>query len=164
MRRFLLAGLLLLAGSGIAAAQALTVHGLGQGPSIFDVAALERLGTVEITDAREVSGPTGTGRREIVYRGVELVALLEALGIERIDRHAVRAATVLVTAKDGYRVTFSWGELFNSPIGRRVLVVTGENGRPNPERQGPFALRSLADTRPGPRAVRDVADIRVQLP
>lgn len=167
MRRLIVLILLALALPGLAQAQApqtLTIRGLGDAPVTLDVAALEKLGPSEVTDSREVTAPSGRERIDIVYRGVELAKVLEAHGIERLDRHGVRAATVIVIARDGYRASFSWGELFNTAGGRRVFVITGENGRPNSAREGAFSLRAFADLRPGPRHVRDIAELVIELP
>ncbi|QCK87707.1 hypothetical protein E8L99_19095 [Phreatobacter aquaticus] len=166
MRRALsaLTIMLALALAAPATAQTLSLVGIADQPIMLDIAAIEALGTTEITDSREVSGATGTERISIVYRGVELAKLLEAQGIARLDRHGLRAATIMITAKDGYRASFSWGELFITSGGSRVLLITGENGRANPAREGAFSLRAFADLRPGPRHVRDVAEIRVVLP
>jgi hypothetical protein len=79
-----------------------------------------------------------------------------------MDRYALRSATILAIARDGYRASFSWGELFNSPAGERALIITRENGAPS-AREGGFSLRSLNDLRPGPRHVRDLAEIRIIL-
>jgi hypothetical protein len=144
-----------------AAAQTLTIRGLGDAPLVVDAAAVERLGTVEVSDVREINAPSGRERIEIVYRGVELPRLLEAQGIERAGR-ALRTASVVVVSRDGYRATFSWGELFNTAVGRRVILILGENGRPNSAREGVFAIRSFSDLRPGPRHVRDVGEIRIE--
>ncbi|QCI68912.1 hypothetical protein [Phreatobacter stygius] len=164
MRRFLLFILVSLALPAAVQAQTLTIRGLPDAAVTLDLATLEKLGTSEVIDSREVTTPTGRERIDIVYRGVELAKLLEANGIERLDRHGVRAATVIVVARDGYRASFSWGELFNTSGGRRVFVITGENGRPNSAREGVFSLRAFADLRPGPRHVRDVAELLIELP
>jgi hypothetical protein len=150
--------------AGTAHAQTLSIVGIADQPIVLDVATIEALGTTEITDSREVSGATGTDRISIVYRGMELAKLLEAQGIARLDRNGLRAASIVITAKDGYRASFSWGELFITSGGSRVLLITGENGRANPAREGAFSLRAFADLRPGPRHVRDVSEIRVVLP
>lgn len=164
-RRLVVAiALVVLGHSGEARPQTLTITGMGDAPVAIDAAAVERLGTIEVTDIREINAPTGRERIEIVYRGVELAKLLEAQGIDRVDRRAVRAASIVVIARDGYRASFSWGELFNTAGGRRVVVILGENGQPNSPREGVFSLRSFSDIRPGPRHVRDVGEIRVDLP
>lgn len=139
---------------------------LGIGPEAKKITreALTAMGIREVKDSREVNVNGEAKRREIRYGGVSLPALLQKQGIETLDRDNLRAATILVIAKDGYRTSFSWGELFNAPAGESVIVITEENGVPNPAREGDFSLRAFSDLRPGPRHVRDVVEIRIELP
>lgn len=146
-----------------ATAQTLKLTGLGSAPVELTVAAVEAMGLAEIKDTRQLSVGSQTEQREIVYQGVTLPRLLDAAGFDKLDRYKVRAATILVLAKDGYQATFSWGELFNSPGGERVLLILRENGAVS-AREGPFSLRTFGDFRPGPRHVREAAEIRVLLP
>jgi hypothetical protein len=142
-----LAGLL---STSVGLADTLVLRGLPEAEIRLDRAALEKLGASEVVDAREVTTASGRERIEVVYRGVELNKLLAAHGIERLDRRGVRAATIQVIAKDGYRASFSWGELFNTSGGNRVFVVTGERGPATNPNEGAFSLRAFADLRPGP--------------
>jgi len=144
-------------------AQNLTVNGMAGGSKIYSLPELEALGLTEATEGREVSTGGRTQRLDVRYSGVLLARLLGDAGIEAIDRYKVRASTVIATAVDGYRASFSWGELFNSPAGASILVITRENGERLPSREGVFSLRSLSDQRPGPRHVRQVSEINVLL-
>jgi DMSO/TMAO reductase YedYZ molybdopterin-dependent catalytic subunit len=51
-------------------------------------------------------------------------------------------------------VVFSWSELYNARLGDNVLVVTSVDGKPLPPTEGAYALRSLPDTKSGPRHVK----------
>jgi hypothetical protein len=142
----------------------LILRGLPDPEIKLDNAALEKLGASEVVDAREVTTASGRERIEVVYRGVELPKVLAAHGIERLDQRGVRAATIHVVSRDGYRASFSWGELFNTSGGNRVFIITGEKGPASNPKEGAFSLRAFADLRPGPRHVRDMAAIVVELP
>ena len=100
----------------------------------------------------------GAGARaeqaEVRYRGVLLRDLLDAAGVQKLDRYALRHSGVVARASDDYAVLFSWGELYNGRAGDSVLVITSMNGKPLPPAEGPYALRSLSDTKPGPRHVK----------
>lgn len=97
------------------------------------------------------------------YQGVPLRQLLDQAGLKP-DRHAVRKAVVLLTAHDGYQATFSWGELYNSALGDGVIVVLRHGTDELLDVDGFPALRSLQDTRPGPRHVRWLKTAEVLLP
>ncbi|HEY6241048.1 MAG TPA: molybdopterin-dependent oxidoreductase [Burkholderiales bacterium] len=88
------------------------------------------------------------------YGGVWLTDLLGEADIRRDERHALRRTYVVATASDGYHAVFSWGELFNTPVGRDVLVAFERDGSPLQEGEGKIALVSLADEKIGPRHVK----------
>ncbi|OYU49204.1 MAG: hypothetical protein CFE31_07485 [Rhizobiales bacterium PAR1] len=145
-------------------AEPLRILGIGPDAKHVTRTDLAAIGIRVIKDAREINVNGETKRLEIRYGGVSLPVLLQKQGIETLDRYGLRAATILVIAKDGYRASFSWGELFNAAAGESVTVITEENGAPNPAREGDFSLRAFSDLRPGPRHVRDVVEIRIELP
>lgn len=96
------------------------------------------------------------------YGGVRLVDLLEEADIRRDVPRALRRTYVVATATDGYQAVFSWGELYNSPIGRGALVAVDRDGVPLRDGEGRFALVSLADDKPGPRHVKWLTRIDVR--
>jgi precorrin-2 methylase len=69
------------------------------------------------------------------YNGVPLVDLLEKTGVTPDLNKAV-----LVSAPDGYRALFSFGELFLSPLGRRIVVARSKDGKLFKDKGGKFTL------------------------
>ena len=69
---------------------------------------------------------------------------------------------VIARATDGYVVTFSWNELYNTPIGDSVLVAYEKDGKPLEPGEGQLLLISGKDTRTGPRHVRWLSEIEVK--
>ena len=96
------------------------------------------------------------------YGGIRLTDLLEEADIRQDERHALRRTYVVATASDGYHAVFSWGELFNTPVGREVLVAFERDGAPLRDGEGKIALVSLADARIGPRHVKWLSRIDVR--
>jgi DMSO/TMAO reductase YedYZ molybdopterin-dependent catalytic subunit len=96
------------------------------------------------------------------YVGVRIADVLDEAGIQKEERHAMRRTYVVATASDGYKAIFSWGELFNTPIGQGVLVVYERDGAALDEGEGRIALVSLADDRVGPRHVKWLQRIEVK--
>ena len=68
----------------------------------------------------------------------------------------------IASASDGYKVVFSWSELFNSPIGDGVLVMFEKDGNPIGDEEGRLALISTKDIRTGSRHVKWLNDIEVR--
>lgn len=56
----------------------------------------------------------------------------------------------------------SWGELYNSPAGKSVLVAVERDGVPLRDGEGRFALVALGDDRLGPRHVKWLSKIEVR--
>jgi DMSO/TMAO reductase YedYZ molybdopterin-dependent catalytic subunit len=96
------------------------------------------------------------------YAGARLVDLLAEADIRRDAPHALRRSYVVATASDGYEVVFSWGELFNTPVGKDVIVAIEREGAPLRDGEGRFALISFADERLGPRHVKWLSRIEVR--
>nr|WP_308635844.1 molybdopterin-dependent oxidoreductase [Massilia brevitalea] len=120
----------------------------------FTGAEIAALPQTELVETRSVGAGAKTEQAEVRYRGVLLRDLLDAAGVQKLDRHALRHSGVAARATDSYAVLFSWGELYNGRAGDNVLVITSMNGKPLPPGEGPYALRSLSDTKPGPRHVK----------
>jgi precorrin-2 methylase len=65
------------------------------------------------------------------YEGVSLAKVLEAAGA---GNDLTKVA--IISAPDGYRALFSFGELFQSFSGRRIMIAANDNGRPLKDRRG----------------------------
>jgi DMSO/TMAO reductase YedYZ molybdopterin-dependent catalytic subunit len=154
----------LLLAAGIACAQeaaVLEVKVAGGPARRFGPAELAALPQAEIVEARSVGAGDRAEAAQVRWRGVLMRDILQAAGIERLDKREQRRSGVAARASDDYVVLFSWGELFNAKLGDNVLVVTAVDGKPLAASEGPYALRSLLDTRSGPRHVRWLRQLEV---
>lgn len=95
-------------------------------------------------------------------KGTRLRALLERAGIKSADHNTVKKLAIIATATDGYKVVFSWSELFNAELGDNVLVLFERDGKPLASAEGPLALISGKDIRTGPRHVKWLRSIEVR--
>ena len=92
------------------------------------------------------------GRNE--FEGTPVTELLTRAGIEPDLR-----SVVVVSAPDGYRSLISYGELFLSPQGQRILIADRANGTPL-QKNGKFLL-VLPDDLAADREVKAVDKIEV---
>lgn len=109
--------------------------------------------------ARDINGQ----KRETALRGVALRALLERAGLAERDRLDWRKTVVVVSARDGYRVVFSWPELFNLEVGDSVMVAYERDGQPLAASEGPLTVEAPGDLRTGPRHVKWLERIEVRI-
>ena len=96
------------------------------------------------------------------YTGVLLTEVLDKAGLRSERKDDWRRLYVVASASDGYKAVFSWGELFNSRIGRGVLVVFERKGKPIDDSEGRIALVSTEDDRIGPRHVKRLKSVEVR--
>jgi DMSO/TMAO reductase YedYZ molybdopterin-dependent catalytic subunit len=95
------------------------------------------------------------------YEGVSLQAVLKKAGIPIGSiRGKNLAAYVLASAKDGYQVVFSLGELDPTFGNEKVLIVDKRDGKPLFAYQGPLRL-VVAGDKAGARDVRMLEKIEV---
>ena len=103
-------------------------------------------------ESASVPAPDGS---KIVYEGVTLRAVLQKAGAPfgKQLRGKVLTTYVLAKAQDGYQVIFTLGELDPDFGNETILVADKRDGKPLPDKQGPFRLVCPNDHE-GARSVR----------
>lgn len=97
------------------------------------------------------------------YRGVRLTTLIEEAGLPDSVPGEFKRTVFIAVGQDGYVVTFSWHELFNTPIGEKVLVAYECGGRALDADEGAPILFSGSDILPAPRHVKRLARIEAHV-
>jgi hypothetical protein len=77
---------------------------------------------------------------------------------QRVD---FKRAAVIAEGRGGYRALYSWGEIFNSPLGRGIVLAYAPGGAPLPDDKGRFVLFSRHDVATGPRYVQGLRRIEL---
>ena len=144
MRSLLAASLLLLA-AGIAAAAEPPAPPVLKMPGAPDrpIAAASLLGTGRSDVRIEDSHGDVT-----VFHGLPLLEVLEQNGLDAktmASQRKMASAVVVVTARDGYAVVFSVGELLMHRGDPRVFVAAETGAGPLPPNEGPVRLVVLGD-------------------
>ena len=144
-------------------AEELTVSGDVKRPLALDAASLRALPAAAQTSYRSAREVAGQPTAATVVSGVRLFAVLEQAGLAERDRFDWRKAVVIASARDGYRVVFSWPELANTAAGAQVMVAYERDGAPLDAQEGPLALHAPGDTRTGPRHVKWLNRLEVRI-
>ena len=126
--------------------------------SISVEGAVEHKLLISVDELAKMPATAKTG----AYRGVRLRDILEMAAIQAPDRHDVKKIVIIATASDGYKVVFSWSELFNSALGDNVLVLFEKDGAPLGNEEGRISLISASDLRTGPRHVKWLRSLEVR--
>ena len=125
-------------------------------PQQFDLETLQRLPAQQVT----VSYQTGRGVEEASFTGVSLWTLLgEAGGIDDPAKSAELRHVIRITARDGYVVVLSTGEIAPD-FGAKPALLAYRRNDEAPAAAG-FRLAMPGDKHGG-RYVRDVISIEVE--
>jgi DMSO/TMAO reductase YedYZ molybdopterin-dependent catalytic subunit len=154
--KFWLVLLALIAAPGLAQQRPSTVSS-----QVIVAGEVQRELVLTVEDLRKLGGRRGVVENK-GYAGVRLSDVLEEADIRRDARNALRRSYVVATASDGYVAIFSWGELYNTPVGAGVLVAFDRDGEPLRDGEGRIALVSLVDERPAARHVKWLSRIEVK--
>ncbi|MEN9396477.1 MAG: hypothetical protein RLZ81_1007 [Pseudomonadota bacterium] len=95
-------------------------------------------------------------------KGVLLRDILEKAKVVSKEHNDVKKTIVIATASDGYKVVFSWSEVFNSPVGDGVTVFFEKDGKTLGDEEGRIAMVSTKDLRSGPRHVKWLKELEVR--
>ncbi|WP_106917601.1 molybdopterin-dependent oxidoreductase [Chryseobacterium aurantiacum] len=128
-------------------------------PLTITVDSLKKMNVREFKDFKIVCQSGLTKESIHSTKGVLLKDILEKAKIIQKD-HTDRNFYIVAKATDGYKATFSWGEIFNNPTGEQIYVVFEQNGEPL-KNKGEMVLVSLNDTKTGPRHVKWLKSIEV---
>jgi hypothetical protein len=139
----------------------LRIQGLGSATLGLSAADFKTLKRQTIEDKRTVTRGGEARETTVRYGGVLLADLLEHAGIGKLEPRAQRRSAIFAIASDNYQAAFSWGEVFNSEAGARILVIDERDGKPLDAVEGPLSLAVFSDQRFGPRHVKWLNQIKV---
>lgn len=140
---------------------AVRVQGAVENSLTLTVEALKRFPTVT-GGAFTLTNHAGDVKESIrSFKGVALKIILDSARIAASSLKARSRIAVIARASDGYAVSFSWNELFNTATGDSVCIVYEQNNLPLGDGEGRLLLLSAADRRTGSRHVRWLQTIEV---
>jgi hypothetical protein len=94
-------------------------------------------------------------------RGILLTDILKKSGIDEKSPRLFSEFYFTCIAADGYKVVFSWNEIFNTEIGGQILVVTEADGMKQAAMPDRILLLSARDIATGRRYVKGLEKIIV---
>ncbi len=95
-------------------------------------------------------------------KGVLLKSILDSVGISIDKPKELSEYYFIFIASDGYKNVYSWNEIFNSPIGDKLYILTGKDGKGMAEMDGHILVLSMADFNTGSRYLKGLATIEVK--
>jgi DMSO/TMAO reductase YedYZ molybdopterin-dependent catalytic subunit len=135
--------------------------------------AVEHPLTLSVDDLRKLS-PMAMGNVPLIcqsganmgklehFKGVTLREILDKAVVVAPGHNDTKKMIIIAGASDGYKVVYSWTEVFNSPVGEGVMVFYEKDGQPLGDDEGRIAMVSTKDLRTGPRHVKWLQSIEVR--
>ncbi|MEO6313537.1 MAG: molybdopterin-binding protein [Chitinophagaceae bacterium] len=95
-------------------------------------------------------------------KGILVKDIIDKAGIEMASPKLLSELYITCVAADNYKVVFSWNELFNTEIGKHVMIITESDGVAAKDGKDKIAVISTADQATGRRFVKGLAKIIVE--
>lgn len=94
-------------------------------------------------------------------QGVLIKDLLSELKLDAIHPKFYSEYYLVFVAIDGYKVVFSWNEIFNNPVGEQVYLITSRDGKTITEMEESLLILTPTDYKTGRRHIKHLHKIYV---
>jgi hypothetical protein len=138
-----------------------TVTGKVKKPQTFQLADLQKFSMKEIGDvviSNHKGEAKGTAKS---MKGILLRDVLESIPLDTDNPKLFSEYYFVCKAADGYKVVYSWNELFNTATGNSTYVVLEKDGKPMAGDGDHVLMVSSQDSRTGRRFVKNLETIYV---
>ena len=137
------------------------ISGLVLAPQKLTLANLKEMNATVIDSVAMVCGSGEMKEAQKSYKGVKLTELLDKAKIKIDAKHDQNKIYIVAKASDGYEVVFSYQELYNTPIGAKVIVFYEKDAKELSDNEGKIALVSADDIKTGPRHIKWLKSVEV---
>ena len=145
----------------IAPTDAFTVSGVVEKEITFKIADLASRPSKSIPDViitNHLGEPRGTAK------GLKAILLRDVLTNVTFKSESPKALSefyLTFIASDGYAVVYSWNEIFNSPTGDNIYLITEKDGKPLAEMSERLLIITPSDFKTGRRHIKGLNKIVV---
>lgn len=158
---FLLIQYTLWAQKNVKPTDTLMITGKVNTPVYFTLADLAKFPSVDIPDLT-ITDHTGAVKKTVKgLRGFTVKQLLEKAVLKADSPKLLSEFYFIFTGSDGYKVVYSWNELFNTETGNNVYIVTAKEGSSIEQMEERILAVSPKDFKTGRRYVKGLAAIVV---
>lgn len=148
---------------GVLATDAFRITGDIAAERTISIADIKKYPEVELGD---ISIKNDRGEEKVKARhvkGVLLTRILDSAGGISVDKPKELSEYYFVfNASDGYKNVYSWNEIYNSPVGKQLYIVTEQDGKDMKDMEGRIQVLSLADYNTGRRYLKGLAMVEVR--
>lgn len=159
---FLFTGFVSNAQRKITATDSFKILGKVKKENTFTVTDLNKFPKVSIAD-QIIYNHKGEVKDTLTnLKGVLLKTVLAATEYLYEKPKTLNEFYLVCTASDGYKVVFSWNEIYNSEIGNHLYIITEKNGEPIKAIEERIILIATSDLQSGRRYIKALEKIEVR--
>lgn len=136
------------------------VTGKVKAEKTFDFSSLKKHPQIELSDINISCSPKKEDKANRV-KAVLLKTVLDSVAYQYEARVQLNQFYFLFEAVDGYKMVFSYNEIYNTEIGNNLYIVTELNGKEVKEMEKSILLLSLKDIKTGSRNMKWLSKIVV---
>ncbi|MEQ1587998.1 MAG: hypothetical protein ABL895_19100 [Cyclobacteriaceae bacterium] len=97
-----------------------------------------------------------------LLKGILLKDILKTVEINNENPRVLSEYYFVCKSSDGYKVVYSWNEIFNSSTGESVYLVTSKNGQGAKEMKETILMISPKDYMTGRRYLKSLSSVEVK--
>jgi hypothetical protein len=128
----------------------------------FSLQDLDTMASVSLSD-RTITNYLGESKGRVSgLRDIPLKHILDKSSFRFDKPKDLSAFYITCVATDGYKVVFSWNELFNSEAGNKVYLITEKEGKRMKDMIERILLISVSDLKSGRRYLKGLTAIMIR--
>lgn len=128
----------------------------------FTVEDLEKRPSVSVPDVvitNHVGEKRGIASK---LKGILIKDLLKYMELAEDNPKLFSEFYLIFIASDGYKVVYSWNEVFNSPVGDNLYLITSKDGKALKDMNERMLVLTTTDYRTGRRFIKGLSKIAVE--
>ena len=138
------------------------VIGLLKKEMTFSLADLEKFSfnsIADVTITNHMGEPRGTATK---LTGILVKDILKDLELQEQSPKLFSEFYLVFVAADNYKVVYSWNEIFNSPTGDNLYLITSRDGKSLKEMEERILILTPTDFKTGRRHIKGLSKIIVE--
>ncbi len=141
--------------------EALTITGRVIEEHTYKMQDLDRFPTVDIKDYTLYNQDGGIKNTLTKLKGIPIKAILASSIYSNESPRSLNEFYFVFKASDGYKVVFSWNEIYNTEIGNKLFIITEMNGINAKDLPHRILFISTGDLKTGKRYIKCLEEIEV---
>ncbi|MFD0795665.1 molybdopterin-binding protein [Mucilaginibacter litoreus] len=159
---FLITPLVMYAQEKARATLQFAINGEIEKATVITLDSLKQYKSVEIGDIKVTDHLGNFKHQDDKLKGVLLKDVLSHSKYKAASPKLLSRFYFICEASDGYKVVYSWNELYNTAVGNQVYIITEKNGIMAEKMPESLQMTSASDFKTGRRYLHNLTRIEVK--